>query len=327
MTVYYLWFPLVGVLVVVGLCFVAAAIQIGYDKFDTWMRQQHVRAYVRSQDSGSDDGARFCLLLRSSKFDEETSVARPWEPIRIHDEAESGLFNFRAHLTTSMQPIFVKTAKNAEYFLETASVNYPDDDWRSGVLADMRASRFILIAPHWSSDSLRWELEQVIRRAIKFNLSHSHNPEGSSVMKPSSLLGLLFSALVLPPFVANAAEIPQIKPGLWEIRMQASNNDSALKASPVTQICWDAATLADSARKVEASKKQDCSTHEVHREGNKWIENAVCKSGGSTISGRKTRELVGDNAYRDENTATYDPPLRGSSRLHSIIEGKWLGPC
>ena len=126
------------------------------------MRQQHVHAYVRSQDSGSDDGARFCQLLRSSKFDEETSVARPWEPIRIHDEAESGLFNFRAHLTTSMQPIFVKTAKNAEYFLETASVNYPDDDWRSGVLADMRASRFILIAPHWPSDSLRWELEQVI---------------------------------------------------------------------------------------------------------------------------------------------------------------------
>ena len=147
-------------------------------------------------------------------------------------------------------------------------------------------------------------------------------------MKPSTRLKLLFPALLLSPLVADALEIPQVKPGLWELRIQSSTDGTALKPTGTTQICWDAATLAESARKVEAARnKQDCSKYEVRKDGARWIANGICKSGGSIVNGQMTREFFGDNAYRDENTSTYDPPSRGNSRRHMIVDGKWLGPC
>ena len=74
-------------------------------------------------------------------------------------------------------------------------------------------------------------------------------------------------------------------------------------------------------------KKQGCSKWEIRKEGAKWISNAICKSGGSTGTYQMTREFNGEKAYRDENTETYDPPLRWRSRTHRITDGKWLGSC
>ena len=138
----------------------------------------------------------------------------------------------------------------------------------------------------------------------------------------------LFSfGLALFPVVTHALEIPQVKPGLWEIRMQSAADGAPLTPTGTTKICWDAATLARSAKTVEESSKKDCSKYEVRKEGGKWIQNGVCKLRGGTVSGLMTREFSGENAYHDDSNSTYDPPFAGHSRKHLIIDGKWLGPC
>lgn len=145
-------------------------------------------------------------------------------------------------------------------------------------------------------------------------------------MKHSIFVELLLCGLLVSPQVASAAEIPQVKPGLWEVRLQSAADGKVMSQAGTTQICWDAATLESSRQKVAAANK-NCSKSDTRKEGGKWITDGVCKVGNSTVTGRQTREFGGENAYHDEGTAVYDPPISGRSRVHMITDGKWLGPC
>ena len=145
-------------------------------------------------------------------------------------------------------------------------------------------------------------------------------------MKPSILLKVFYSAFLLFPVVADALEMPQPKLGLWEIRQQMANDGAAPTAFPATQVCLNAAFMED-ARMSEEMVKKMCSKNEVRKEGRKWITNSVCKISGAPNSGQTTREFNGENAYRDDTNLTYDPPLGGHSRVHIVLDGKWLGQC
>ena len=92
------------------------------------------------------------------------------------------------------------------------------------------------------------------------------------------------------------------------------------------EICVDAAIL-ETSRKAAEEKKKNCSKNEVRKEGSKWIQDSVCKAGGSTITTQSTTEFNGDNAYHLDVNATFDPPMRGLSRSHIVKDNKWLGPC
>ena len=145
-------------------------------------------------------------------------------------------------------------------------------------------------------------------------------------MKPSTLLKLFFSAVLLLPVVADALEMPQDKLGLWELRVQNSSDGGPLTVAGTMQYCLNAAAL-ETSRKTAEEKSKNCSKNEVRKEGSKWIQSSVCKSGGSTVSGQSTTEFNGENAYHLDMNATYDPPLGGLSRSHTVRDGKWLGPC
>ena len=73
--------------------------------------------------------------------------------------------------------------------------------------------------------------------------------------------------------------------------------------------------------------KKDCSKHEVHKEGGKWITNSVCKIGDSTASTQGTFEYDGENAYHSVTDMTFNPPTSGMPSIHSVKDAKWLGPC
>ena len=125
---------------------------------------------------------------------------------------------------------------------------------------------------------------------------------------------------------AHALEVPQIKPGLWEVSVHHTHTVDGKESKNVAKSCLDAAAQAH-AKQVEAEYKKSCSTYEVRKEGGKWIQNGVCKLGGGTVSGLMTREFSGENVYHDDSNSTYDPPFAGHLRKHLIIDGKWLGPC
>ena len=82
------------------------------------------------------------------------------------------------------------------------------------------------------------------RRADSFALASAptlvHCPEGSSIMKRSTLLNLISSAVLLFPIVADALDMPQPKLGLWEMRTQNSYDGAPLTAVDTSQFCWDA---------------------------------------------------------------------------------------
>ena len=146
-------------------------------------------------------------------------------------------------------------------------------------------------------------------------------------MKPSILLTLLSSAVLLFPAVADALDIPSEKPGLWEIRAQNSSDGKAGGRDGTMQICMDTATMAQSKQLSDEYNRKNCSKNEIRKEGNKWIRSLVCNVGTSNVSTQQTFEFNGDSAYHAEVISTYDPPSAGRTRTHVIRDGKWLGAC
>lgn len=146
-------------------------------------------------------------------------------------------------------------------------------------------------------------------------------------MKPSTVFKLFSGALLFSPLVADALEIPVQKVGLWEMRSQHSYDGAAVTQARTTQLCLAAADMESAVKMTEEFAKKSCSKNEVRKEGGKWIGNGVCKAGGTIISTQTTREYSGENAYHDVIDVTYDPPLNGHSRSHTVMDGKWLGTC
>ena len=146
-------------------------------------------------------------------------------------------------------------------------------------------------------------------------------------MKPPTLLTLLSSAVLLFPVASGALEMPQMKPGLWGISVQHSDDGAALTAPYSTQSCLTEANMESAKKMGEDMIKKSCSKNELRKEGGKWINSAVCKIGGQTVSTQRTLEFNGDNAYHSEDISNYDPAFSGHSRTRQVIDGKWLGPC
>ena len=124
--------------------------------------------------------------------------------------------------------------------------------------------------------------------------------------------------------VAFGAEVepPQMKPGLWEIRMQHSS-DGKVNVQPSTvKQCKDATELAR-ARSAEEYAKKNCSRNDTRQEGSKFVNDTVCKVGASTMTHSVT-EATGDTGYHTESTSTFDPSTSGHSRSTTTIDAKWL---
>jgi hypothetical protein len=145
-------------------------------------------------------------------------------------------------------------------------------------------------------------------------------------MKRSNLFTFFFSALLLFPVVVDALEVPLEKLGLWERRVQSSDDDGPLTALPTVQQCMDAEVLEITKKALEDMKKS-CSKNELRKEGNKWIQNRVCKFGKTTMISQGTVEFNGENVSHNDTKDTYDPPMGGHSRRRMVIDSKWLGPC
>lgn len=135
----------------------------------------------------------------------------------------------------------------------------------------------------------------------------------------AAALALLAAA---PPVCA--LDLPPMKNGLWESKV---SREGAAGKGPGTQMCLDAATRKEMVDMGIGAAKSMCTRSETRRDGNRIYGSAECKIGESTMKSNSVTTFSGDNAYRTEVKAAYDPPFMGKTTSATVLEAKWTGPC
>lgn len=97
----------------------------------------------------------------------------------------------------------------------------------------------------------------------------------------------------------------------------------------VTQQCLDQATMAQGKQTAADYVKANCSKNEIHRAGDIWTTDMVCKTGGSVMTTHSVTNMAGDDsAYHTDLATTFDPPSAGGGASTSTtVDGKWIGAC
>jgi hypothetical protein len=139
------------------------------------------------------------------------------------------------------------------------------------------------------------------------------------------LSGILFCA---PP--AAAFDLPQRKPGLWELTMQF---EARHLPPQVMRQCTDAATDKLLSANFAGSAQEACSKQDMHKEGGKIVVDSVCKFGEATTTAHAEVSGSFDSAYTVDVISTREgghrllPDVPAGGKTHMIIAAKWLGPC
>ena len=146
-------------------------------------------------------------------------------------------------------------------------------------------------------------------------------------MKHSISLLFVSLGLSLRPAGLYAIEIPQPKPGLWEIRMQVAADGKAVIKPAAMQRCFRESEYAKSKATADDFAKKNCSKNETRQESGKWVNDMVCKMGEGTMTLHSVTAYSGDGAYHSEMKSTFDPPSPASPATTTVSDGKWLGEC
>lgn len=135
----------------------------------------------------------------------------------------------------------------------------------------------------------------------------------------------IFLALPALSAVAGTTDLPTLKNGQWEM----STTTSAAPGTPrKSTICLDASTQKAMFDMGSGMQKEMCPKFDLRREGSRWITDAECHLGASTVRSHAVMTMQGDTAYRTEATATYDPPLVKDVReSKTVVEAKYVGAC
>ncbi len=135
---------------------------------------------------------------------------------------------------------------------------------------------------------------------------------------------LVFAATLLAVQLAQAADAPKRKPGLWELK----TSTTAAQGQVMTfQQCIDASTDDLLRSQGQEAAKERCSKNDIRVSGNSVSFESVCKiqNTTATTSGRFSGSF--DSAYRGEMTTRYVPPMMGMSEARTTMEARWIGPC
>ena len=100
-------------------------------------------------------------------------------------------------------------------------------------------------------------------------------------MRKNSKLLLAATALVLP--IAHAADPPELKEGLWSIRIQMTNIPGGKKEDSTSLLCRNHAydrSAIDLAKNVQ----KNCSKYEQNFQGGKYTTDMHCTVAGSPLT-------------------------------------------
>ena len=144
-----------------------------------------------------------------------------------------------------------------------------------------------------------------------------------------AVLAALSAGSLLTAASAFTLDMPQRKPGLWELTM---NFEGRHLPAQVIKQCTDAASDKLMNSNFGGSAMAKCSKQDVSHAGSTMIVDSVCQVAGATTTTHAVITGSFDSAYTVDVTST----RRGGPRVpgmppggvsHMKIAAKWLGPC
>jgi hypothetical protein len=139
---------------------------------------------------------------------------------------------------------------------------------------------------------------------------------------------MLFSAAVaflLPIGIANAADLPEQKEGLWSSHRQTIDSPGNNKTEQTSTICRSHAYDQYVLSLTKGVK--GCTTVNESFQGGTYSIEAHCVVAGTVIDSKGTTTFQGDTAAHAESHATYTPAMGGVSGTTIIMDQKYVGSC
>lgn len=137
-------------------------------------------------------------------------------------------------------------------------------------------------------------------------------------------LTLCVGMLAALPALAGPVEMPNRKPGLWEIKVKAGSEMPAM----TMQQCTDATTDKDMAATFSPMAKEMCSKQDMQKTATGMVIDSTCNVGGMNSVSRT--EINGDfnSAYTvkviSKNTGG---PVGVPAESATTMDAKWVGAC
>jgi hypothetical protein len=132
-----------------------------------------------------------------------------------------------------------------------------------------------------------------------------------------TICGGVFAAL---PALAGPVEMPNRKPGLWEIRVSPGASMPAM----TMQQCTDASTDKDMAASFSPMAKEMCSKQDMQKTATGIVIDSTCTIGG--VSSVSHTEITGDfNSAYSMKVSTKSAGNQPEST--TMMDAKWLGAC
>jgi hypothetical protein len=131
--------------------------------------------------------------------------------------------------------------------------------------------------------------------------------------------------LLLPIGMAIAANIPELKEGLWSIHTQTISNPGNQKSEGTYTLCRDHAF--DQAAQALAKNIKGCTMGSESFDGSKYSTEMKCTVGTTVIDTKGTATFSGDTSTHSESRATYTPAMAGISDMTMIQDQKYVGSC
>jgi hypothetical protein len=137
------------------------------------------------------------------------------------------------------------------------------------------------------------------------------------------MLASAAAALVLP--IANAADAPDVKEGLWSIHTQTIDNPGNKKTEGTYTLCRNHAY--DLSVRAKTKSVKGCTTVSESSQGGKYSSTTHCAVGSTVIDSKGTTTFMGDTATHTESHSTYTPAMAGVSETTLIQDQKYVGSC
>jgi hypothetical protein len=139
------------------------------------------------------------------------------------------------------------------------------------------------------------------------------------------ILVFVAAALLLPIGITNAADLPELKEGLWSSHMQTTDNPGNKTIEQTSTICRNHAY--DQHVQSLAKAVKGCTTVSESFQGGKYSLEMHCVIGSTVVDSKGTGTFQGDTAAHSESHATYTPAMGGVSETTMIMDQKYVGSC
>ncbi len=124
---------------------------------------------------------------------------------------------------------------------------------------------------------------------------------------------------------ARAARPPQLQEGLWEVRVQSTENPGAKKTEYSFKLCRNHAYDREMDDLVKNNKS--CTTQLQKLAGDRFSAASRCTVSGIVIDSKGLSVYQGNSSIHSESAATYTPPLYGKSDETMIQDQQYVGAC